>query len=261
MKTRLILYLSLILFTSCSSLRTRNIIYFSDLERQSLITEEVTPKRLSIKPGDLLAISVLTPNIETNMMFSRGIIMEEGASAGGGQMRQMGDENEGYLVDTRGTIDFPVLGNMHVSGLTTEQVRDTIVAKVRDYVQDPIVKVRLQNFRFTMIGEVGSTVIAVPSNNEEVNLLEGIAMAGGISTYGKMDNVLVIREQDGVRTMARINLNKKETLYSPFFYLQQNDIIYVEADKAKVTGTSFIRRNWGFVAGLVSSAFVLYRLL
>ncbi|EJF09375.1 polysaccharide biosynthesis/export family protein [Pontibacter sp. BAB1700] len=260
MKIKLVLFLSLLFFASCSSLRTRNIVYFSDLEQKPLITEQVEMKRLTIKPGDLLSIDVLTPNMETNMLFNRGIVMEEGGTGGGQMMRQLGNENEGYLVDTKGTIDFPVLGNMRVQGLTTEQVRDTLMLKVHDYVQDPIVKVRLQNFRFTMMGETGPRVVDVPADNEEVNLLEGLAMAGGISIYGKMNNVLVIREQDGQRTMARLNLNSKETLASPYFYLQQNDIVYVEPDKAKIAGTSFIRRNWAFAVGLVSSAFVLYRL-
>lgn len=261
MKIKLVLLLSLLFFASCSSLRTRNIVYFSDLEQQPLITEKVEMKRLTIKPGDLLAIEVLTPNMETNMLFNRGIVMEEGTGGGGQMLRQQGNQNEGYLVDTKGTVDFPVLGNMPVQGLTTEQVRDTLLLKIRDYVQDPIVKVRLQNFRFTMMGETGPRVVDVPADNEEVNILEGLAMAGGISIYGKMHNVLVIREQDGQRSMARLNLNSKETLASPYFYLQQNDIVYVEPDKAKVTGTSFIRRNWGFAAGIVSSAWVLYQLL
>ncbi|PKV63237.1 polysaccharide biosynthesis/export family protein [Pontibacter ramchanderi] len=261
MKIKLALFLSLLCFASCSSLRTRNIVYFSDLEQKPLITEQVEMKRLTIKPGDLLAIEVLTPNMETNMLFNRGIVMEEGAGGGGQMMRQQGNQNEGYLVDTKGTVDFPVLGNLLVQGLTTEQVRDTLLLKIRDYVQDPIVKVRLQNFRFTMMGETGPTVVTVPADNEEVNILEGLAMAGGISIYGKMHNVLVIREQDGQRSMARLNLNSKEALTSPYFYLQQNDIVYVEPDKAKVTGTSFIRRNWGFAAGIVSSAWVLYQLL
>ncbi|WP_299702440.1 polysaccharide biosynthesis/export family protein [uncultured Pontibacter sp.] len=261
MKIKLALFLSLLFFASCTSLRTRNIVYFSDLEQKPLITEQVEMKRLTIKPGDLLTIEVLTPSVETNMLFNRGVIMDEGG-IGGGQMirQQQGNQNEGYLVDTRGSIDFPVIGNMPVNNLTTEQVRDTILLKVREYVQDPIVKVRLQNFRFTMMGETGPTVVEVPADNEDVNLLEGLAMAGGISIYGKMNNVLVIREEEGVRTMARLNLNSKETLYSPYFYLQQNDIVYVEPDKAKVAGTSFIRRNWAFAAGIVSSAFVLYQL-
>lgn len=259
MKIKLVLFLSLLFLASCSSLRTRNIVYFSDLEQKPLITEAVEMKRLSIKPGDLLAIEILSPNMQTNMLFNRGVIMDE--EGGGGQMiRQQQNQNEGYLVDSKGTIDFPVLGNMKVQGLTTEQVRDTLIFRVREYVQDPIIKVRLQNFRFTMMGETGPTVITVPGDNEEVNLLEGLAMANGISVYGKMNNVLIIREEGGQRTMARLNLNSKESLYSPYFYLQQNDIVYVEPDKAKISGTSFIRRNWAFAAGLVSSAFVLYQL-
>jgi polysaccharide biosynthesis/export protein len=259
MKIKLVLFLSILFFASCSSLRTRNIVYFSDLDPQATISEQVEIKRLTIKPGDLLTIEVLTPSMETNMLFNRGIVMEGGTMVGG-QMMQQQNQNEGYLVDTRGAIDFPVLGTMTLVGMTTEQVRDSILLKVREYVQDPIVKVRLQNFRFTMMGETGPAVVTVPADNEEVNLLEGLAMAGGISIYGKMENVLVIREQDGQRTMARLNLNSKETLSSPYFYLQQNDIVYVEPDKAKVTGTSFIRRNWAFAAGIVSSAFVLYQL-
>jgi polysaccharide biosynthesis/export protein len=261
MKIKLVLFLSLLFFASCTSLRTRNIVYFSDLDQQATITEQVGIKRLSIKPGDLLSIEVLTPNIEMNMLFNRGIMMEVNTTSGGQMLQpQQQNRNDGYLVDTRGTIDFPVIGNLSVFGLTTEQVRDTILLRVREHVQDPIVKVRLQNFRFTLMGEAGPALIDVPADNEEVNLLEGLAMAGGISDFGKFDNVLVIREQDGIRTMARLNLNSKETLYSPYFYLQQNDIVYVEPDKAKIAGTSFIRRNWAFAAGIVSSAFVLYRL-
>lgn len=259
MKIKLVLFLSLLFFASCSSLRTRNIVYLSDLEQKPIIIEPVEIQRLTIKPGDLITIEVLTPNMQTNMLFNRGIVIDE---EGGGQiMRQQQNQYQDYLVDTKGTIDFPVLGNMKVQGLTTEQVRDTLMLKVRGYVEDPIVKVRLQNFRFTMMGETGPRVITVPADNEDINILEGLAMAGGVSIYGKLNNVLVIREQDGQRSMARLNLNSKEILNSPYFYLQQNDIVYIEPDIAKVSGTSFIRRNWGFAAGIVSSGWVLYQLL
>ena len=124
-------------------------------------------------------------------------------------------------------------------------------------MQEPIVKVRYMNFRVTVLGEVSNpSVITAPDDN--MNVLEALGMVGDMTLYGKREDVLVIREENGIRTMARLNLNDSKVFESPYFNLHQNDVVYVEPDKAKVAGTGFIRRNWGFAVGIVSTAVFLF---
>ncbi|WP_439881736.1 polysaccharide biosynthesis/export family protein [Pontibacter sp. MBLB2868] len=250
----------ILLLSSCASLKPRDIVYFSNLPQEQLLTEQVADMgEPVIKTGDLLTITVMSLDQKSNMLFNQGVIMTgEGSSM---QRQSSGDTNEGYLVDKEGFIEFPVLGKIKLAGLTKEQAMQQIKADLNTYVENPIVKVRQANFRFTVLGEVnGPSVITVPTDKESVTILEAMGMVGDMTIYGKRENVLVIRHVDGVRTMARLNLNNREVFSSPYFYLKQNDVVYVEPDKAKIAGTSLIRRNWGFAVGLVSTAFFVYSL-
>jgi polysaccharide biosynthesis/export protein len=256
-----LLYLLGIIFSlsSCASLKPRDIVYFSDLPEDKILTEQIENANSSvIKPGDLLTITVMSLDSKSNVLFNQGVLMTGGA---GMQNQAMEVANEGYLVDTNGFIEFPVIGNVSLAGLTREQAILKIKSSLQQYVENPIVKVRQSNFRFTVLGEVGSpSVITVPSEKDKITILEAMGMVGDISIYGKRENVLVIREEDGVRTMARLNLNERDVFSSPFYYLKQNDIVYVEPDKAKVSGTSIIRQNWGFAVGLLSTALLVFSL-
>jgi polysaccharide export outer membrane protein len=162
--------------------------------------------------------------------------------------------NEGYLVDKNGFINFPVIGKIALSGLTKEEAQDKMTDLIKVHVKNPIVNVRFQNFKVTVIGEVNQPA-SFNVATEKINVLEALGLAGDMTAYGRRENVLIIREKDGMRTTTRINLNSKEVLTSPFFYLQQNDVVYVEPDnKAKVADTAAGNRFLGLWAALISTA-------
>lgn len=259
---RISIYCIMLLFmtASCSFLRTRNIVYFSDLPKDKpVITEAIKQdKGPVIKPEDLLSITVMTLNPESNMLFNMGIMQPLGGGGSNTRQQQQGNNEaaQGYLVDDQGYIEFPVLGRVKVAGLTREEANNKLTADLEEYLQEPIVKVRYLNFRVTVIGEVGSPTV-VTAMDDNLNVIEALGMAGDMTLYGKREDVLIIREENGMRTMARLNLNDSKSLESPYFNLHQNDVVYVEPDKAKVAGTGFVRRNWGFAVGLISTALLL----
>jgi polysaccharide export outer membrane protein len=139
------------------------------------------------------------------------------------------------LVNTEGTIQLPILGNIKAEGLTKKQLKASITNLINEkkLLIDPVVTIRHLNYEVTVIGEVGKpTVINVP--NEKISMLKALGIAGDITIYGKKENVLLIREVEGKRIINRIDLNSKDFLSSPFFYLQPNDVVYVEPNKIKI---------------------------
>ncbi|RZK42728.1 MAG: sugar transporter [Hymenobacter sp.] len=183
-----------------------------------------------IQPDDLLSITVSSLNPEANLLFNSGVLQ---SSAGGASAAPAANKlNEGYLVDKNGAVNFPVLGAVKLAGLTKEQATSKMITEIKQHIKDPTVNIRFLNFRITVIGEVNKpSSFTIPT--ERVNLVEALALAGDMTPYGKRENVLIIRESDGVRTTTRVNLNDKEVLNSPYYYLQQNDIMYVEPAKIK----------------------------
>lgn len=243
----------LLLLASCS----RNLTYFNEpdteavkLEHTEIIDNTVKPK---ILPNDLLSINVSSLSAESNTLFNQGVIVTGGSSAGN---RSGSQGAEGYLVDADGFIQFPILGKIKLGGLTKEEARKKLLVALQEYLKDPVVNIRYLNFRITVIGEVRSpSTIIVPT--ESVNILTALGMAGDLTVYGKRENVLIIREEEGVRTMTRVNLNSRDILNSPYFYLQQNDIIYVEAVKTKGYQASGLRTNIPFILSVTSAITLL----
>lgn len=215
---------------SCST--PKDLVYFSDLKNtakfDAAILNNVEPQ---IQANDLLAIGVSSLNAESNLLFNGASISRVNDRLNGNPSAE-GPAGNSYVVDKSGFINFPVLGKVKMAGLTKEDAQEKLTAEISKYVKNPIVNVQFQNFKVTVIGEVNrpSTFTV---NNDNINLLEALGMAGDMTLYGKRDNVLIIREQNGKRSMNRVNLNRKDVLNSPYFYLQQNDIVYVEPDKAK----------------------------
>ncbi len=151
---------------------------------------------------------------------------------------QEGKENVGYLVGPDGDIHMPILGNIHAAGLTKTQLKEKITKSILEkaLLLDPIVDIRYMNFEVTVLGEVAKpAVIQIPS--EQVSIPKALGLAGDLTIYGRRENVMLIREEKGVRKTTRINLNSVETLNSPFYYLKPNDIIYVEPNKSKIAST------------------------
>lgn len=177
--------------------------------------------QLKIQPDDLLSIKVRALEPTTAAPFN--IDPPNLVNVGAGGARPL----LGFLVNREGTIDFPILGTLKVIGLTTGEVKDLLLEKLEPYLKEPVILVRFLNFRITVLGEVSQPGTYF-SANERVTLLDMLGQAGDISPYGNRTNVLIIREQDGNRQTARLNLQDRNIFQSPFFYLQQNDVIYVE---------------------------------
>jgi polysaccharide export outer membrane protein len=241
----------LLLLSSCSE---RNLVYFSDLPKGGDLNVPIknyfAPK---IQPDDILSVSVSSLNAESNVLFNNVLLPSTGNTT------VIADKiNEGYLVDKNGAINFPVIGKIPLAGLTKEEAGEKMTTLIKEHVKNPIVNIRFMNFKVTVIGEVAKPATFTVAT-EKINVLEALGLAGDMTAYARRENVLIIREKDGVRSTARINLNNKEVLTSPYFYLQQNDIIYVEPDnRVKVADTSPGNRFIGLWAALISTAgFVL----
>lgn len=256
---RIIYFLLVLVVVGCGS--GRDLVYLSNLEESDLntanaITNVVTP---TIQPDDLLSITVNSLSTESNMLFNQGVLGTLGSKVSDGG--KASETIEGYLVDEQGYINFPVVGPVKLGGLTKVEATDTIQSILgRDYIKNPTVNIRFLNFKITVIGEVKNpSVITIPT--EKINILEAISMAGDMTVVGKRENVLIIREVDGTRKFIRLNLNDKALVQSPEYYLRQNDIVYVEADKYKAVQASLARSNAQFYISMGVSLVTLVVLL
>jgi polysaccharide export outer membrane protein len=229
------------LLISCSS--NRNLVYFSNLDKAS-IDNALNKRDIKIQPDDLLSISINSLSDESNALFSKG-----GKNAGI-------DGLKGYKVSKDGKVNIISLGETKVEGLTIEQAEQAITQKALLFVKDPVVDVSVLNFKITVIGEVNKPA-TFTIQDENVNLLEALGMAGDMTPYGKRENVLIIREEDGKRISARVNLNDKEVMNSPYFSLKQNDVVYVEPHKSKAIEYSASRSNLPMIISAASVVAIL----
>jgi polysaccharide export outer membrane protein len=242
----------ILLITSCGP--SRNLVYFSNLTEHAEYLEKVTNIPDSkIQPDDLLNITVTSLNPESIALFNGNVsssVSNVNSSA----------NSEGYLVNREGVIDYPVLGRVKLGGLTKAEAKDKLEADLNRYLKEPIVRIRYLNYKITVVGEVNNpSTFTVPS--EKINIIEALGLAGDMTVYGKRENVLIIREEEGIRKITRLNLNNKEVLNSPYFYLQQNDIVYVEPDKAKAVQASLSRSNISLGLSIVVGAASLISIL
>ena len=243
-----------VFFTACTS--TKKIIYLQDVV--PLKQQEIEQKyEVIIHGDDLLAIMVNSRDPELALPFNMPMVSYQLGSNTGGQQRVLG-----YLVDTNGNIDFPILGEIHVEGLTRMQLTELIKNKLieGDLIKDPIVTVQFLNFKISVMGEVGRPG-SFTISGDRITLLEALSMAGDLTIYGRRDRVAVIREKDGKRTILMHDLRSSDIFNSPCYYLQQNDIVYVEPNKAKA-GQSGINQNntvgvWVSVVSLLTTVAVL----
>jgi len=224
------------------------------------------------RKGDLVSIIVYSDNPVATALYNQSLVTvgssssttASGNGAGGGTGSMAGatgggtPTTPGYLVDERGNIQFQGLGELHIEGLTKQQLRDLLDARLKDYLKNPYYSIRFMNYRFTVLGEVEHPgIFSIPG--EHISLLEAIGMAGDLTFYGRRDNVLIMRDSSGVRQWARLDLTKPDVLASPYFYLQQNDVVYIEAMKRKVAATDQVTaRNITIAASIVSTLAIIY---
>lgn len=238
-------FVLILVISSCGP--QRNLVYFSNLEDEDLDTNKVIVNNVTptIQTDDLLGITVNSLSVESNLLFNQGVLGTLGSNVSSGDSKT--SEIEGYLVDQEGFINFPVIGRIEVGGLTRSAATDTIQNILsRDYVKNPTVNIRFLNFKVSVVGEVRNpSTYIIPT--EKINIIEAIGLAGEMTVVGKRENVLIIREQDGKRKLFRVDLNDKNLLNSPHYYLQQNDIVYVEPDSYKAAQASLGRSNVQFL--------------
>lgn len=196
------------------------------------ISPRYTP---TIKPGDVLSVQVSSLSPEATAFFNpyAAITAMSGTAASqSGQVSPL-SYTPGYLVNEEGQIELPLIGNQTVKGLTNAQAAAQIKQKLLDYLKEPTVNVRNLNFQISVSGEVARpSLFTIP--NEQITLPAALGLAGDITIYGRRDNVMVIREENGQRTFNRINLTKRDVFTSPYYYLRPNDIVYVEPGKARI---------------------------
>ena len=223
----LILLLSTIVFTSC--VPKKSIIYFQEID--SVSNEMKSNYEPVIKTDDVLYINVSTINPEASEPFNIGNTQT------GTAVSTMQAERSTYLVDNQGNIQFPSLGKLKVTGFTKNQLREVLYSQISEYAKDPVINIRIMNFKVTVIGEV-NTPGSYTISSERITVPEALALAGDMTLFGKRDNVLLIREVEGVKTSYRINMTDPNVFNSPHYYLSQNDVLYVEPNKRKIDSTA-----------------------
>ncbi|WP_312742952.1 polysaccharide biosynthesis/export family protein [Sphingobacterium multivorum] len=218
----------LMMFNSCGS--RRNMVYFQpDSSQINTFYEQHVPK---IQPNDILTIVVTAADPKVTAPFNPLSTMMSS------NLTQQTDLalRPTYTVNEKGDITFPMLGEVHISGMTRVQAIEKLRKDLSQYIKDPGVNINFNNFRVSVLGEVarpGSFIMPT----ERVTVLDALGMAGDLTIRGVRENVMLIREVDGQKTMHRLDLTQQNTLNSPYYYLAQNDVIYVEPNKAQINNS------------------------
>ncbi len=219
-----------IILMGCSS--QKKLSYFNKLTENA--ADSINSKsnfwhEAKIKSGDMLVITVTGSNPNAVAVFNLPIITY---SAPGSEQFYGMQSQQPYTVDVDGTITFPILGKLNIKGFTRVETINLLTNRLKEYVQDPIVNVKFLNFNVTVLGEVARPG-QYPISNERTTILDALGLAGDMTPYGKRENVLITRELNGKIEFARLNLNEATIFNSPYYYVQQNDVIYVEPNTVR----------------------------
>lgn len=219
----------LVLMSCLSCVKHRELVNFATLQEGELAGQSgFTADMVTIKSEDVLRITVSSFDPLAAAPFNiDGTSEGAGQSGGGGNNLAQLELFTGYYVDEEGYIDFPVLGRVFVEGKTLETVRKELSAQINPYLEDAVINVRYLNFKVTVLGEVNQPG-TLRLTNRRVSLLDALGYAGDLTYYANRSNVLIIRERDGQTSSARLNLHDTDFLNSPYYYLEQNDVVYVE---------------------------------
>ena len=257
-----ILPVVLVSFLFCSCITEKKTTYFKDIpDSLYLAARNIQTAEFHepiIRPGDIMQISILTldpqaNNILTNANSASYTVQPANSGNSPGAL-----PITGYLVDKKGLIELPIVGKMSIAGLTSGEVKDLVHEKVSQYYNNPVVSVRYANFSVTVLGEVAKPATYVVPN-EKISILDAIGMAGDLTIFGRRENILLIRDSSGQKQSIRFDLNSSAMFSSPYFYLRQGDMIYVEPSKSKVAATDTNRnRNITLIASGLTLLIVLF---
>ena len=243
-----------ILLASCGS--TKNIPYLVDAEQlpEKQLKETAMIYEAKIMPKDILTVTVNTTVPEAAVPFNLPLAPANSGAINTTQL-SYGAGLQNYIVDNAGNIEFPVLGTLHVAGLTRVQVQNLIKSKIYPQFlkEEPVINVRFQNYKISVLGEVARPG-SFTATNEQCTLFDALAMAGDLTIYGKRENVMLIREYaDGSKAVYRINLQDKDLVLNPqIYYLQQNDVLIIEPNKTKARAAG-IGSSETFTISIVST--------
>jgi polysaccharide export outer membrane protein len=221
------LLLLVFIVTSCGS--KKDILYFQDIEHFPLLTADSAKYQLRIVPNDNLLITVTAFNPIAAEPFNSINLTGSYTS---------GLEWKGYLVNERGEINFPVIGKVTVGNLTKAEAEKLLEEKIALYIQLPVVNIRFMNYKISILGEVNKPGVYT-INDENVSLPEAIALAGDLTIYGQRRNVRIYRMENGEKKYYTVDLTSPVVFSSPYYYLQQNDIVYVEPNKARAGASTY----------------------
>jgi polysaccharide export outer membrane protein len=231
LSTYLVLVVIGLVVTSCGS--KKDIVYFQDAGNFETIVSDNTQKN-TFKINDLIGINVSTQDPMASIPFN---LFNSARNEGSfGQPQQLD-----YIVDKNGEIDFPVLGAIKILGLNPQDTKNLLKEKLKPYLKDPIINIRLRNFRVTVLGQVNRPG-TYQVNGEQITVLEAIGLAGDINIKGKRDNILLVRDFNGTKVYTRIDLTSKDVLSSNAYYLTQNDVVYVEPNQSAISQSTLDNR-------------------
>lgn len=252
MKNLLYIFLTVLTISLSSCVPSKEVIYFQGIDNKDLAGTSVYEP--VIKPDDVLYINVSSFDGEAVKPFNLGTTQE--GVGGGGQggliiMRQT------YLVNNDGDIEYPILGTIKVGGLTREEVTRKLQNRITEFVKDPVINIRIVNYKISVLGEVNR-----PGNytleSDRITVIEALARAGDLTLFGKRENVLIIRENRGVKETVRLDLTSPDFINSPYYYLTQNDVVYVEPNKRRINSTAI---GPNILAGISVIGFALTTIL
>ncbi|CAN5164239.1 polysaccharide biosynthesis/export family protein [soil metagenome] len=237
------LFLTLITFLS-SCVSQKEIAYFQKAPGQSdtlTVAKAYIPR---IQSGDILLITIGSLNPSATSFFNpfstvptttgdNNTVATSGITSPVASTASSSIAGQGLLVDGAGMIELPIIGSIKLGGLTTVEAKDAVKSRLLKYLKEPVVSIRFLNYRVSVMGEVAKpAVYTIP--NESITLPEALSLAGDLTVFGKRDNILIIRDNDGKKEFGRVNLKTRDVYSSPYFYLHDNDVVYVEPGKGKV---------------------------
>lgn len=222
------------------------VVYFQDENVQE--KKEVPQNLIKIQSGDFLSIIVMAEDIETakDFNFPRDLISSGGQIGG---FTQGAPTSIGYAVDAEGNVSLPIIGKVKLKGLTITEAANHLLGYYEKHLLNPVVNIQIKNFFITVLGDVVSPgTYQVP--NERMTILQAVGLAGDLNITANRKNVLLVREIDGIKTTHRLDISSHEVLFSPVFYLRQNDVIYIEPNATKRWQSTLLASN---LAGVILS--------
>lgn len=251
LRTLLPAAIAVLLVASCTTYK--DIVYFQDIDDVQLkpLTSEF---EAVIKKDDRLTIVVSGPDKTVTAPYN--LTLSEMSGTGGGYSSNPEQSTLSYLVDVDGNIEFPILGKIHVEGMTRSQLVDHLTKEIGKDVQNPIVYVTFKNYKITVLGEV-RTPGTFTIDSEKINILQALGKAGDLSLTAERDGILLIREVDGVQTHHKIDLKDAHLLDSPYFYLQQNDVIVVPPSPTRVMTATTATGIWSVILSSITTTIAL----